>query len=250
MAAPHIAGIAALLYQTGVRSPDALRSLLTRTGDKPVRGIPFVNPVAALGGKDRPGQPTTTKSPATPAPGEGAVQSFNAGAVTTTPEGAGVVLGVALFFTMAFAFLRKKPGGLAHIASPLLFVGLLMGATGLSFLGFLQTHAPFTALPERISGLLFNSVLDYDRVLFFLNKPSIFWHNLLVPVIFMVLLNFASETARRFTIGLLLGMSAKLVCEGLFVRELTVLPDGLAASAWLVLSGLVAFLFPFILARK
>ena len=183
---------------------------------------------------------------------EGAPEAyrFDAGVVAATPQHAGIVLGVGLAAALLFALMRRKTHSMERVFSPLMLVGLVLGATGLSLLGFLQTQAPFNVLPERFAGLLFNSLLDYDRVLFFMNEPSPFWHNFLVPALFMVLLNFADEGKRRFTIGLMLGFSAKLLCEGVLVREIAVLPDGWLAATFLVANGLIVFMFPFILAKK
>jgi hypothetical protein len=66
----------------------------------------------------------------------------------------------------------------------------------------------------------------------------------------VVLLNFRDEAKRRFTIGLLLGFSAKLLCEGIFVREVLWLPSGLASSLFLIVNALVVYLFPFVMARE
>jgi hypothetical protein len=210
----------------------------------------MIAPVAAFSraGERMPAQPPKRE----PATGEGAAAAyrFDAGAVTQTPQHAGIVLGVACVLAALFLWRRSRAHTMERVLSAWMIVGLVLGATGLSFLGFLQTKAPFDVLPERLSGLLFNSVLDYDRVLFFLNEPSPFWHNLLVPALFMVLFNFADERKRRFTIGLMLGFSAKLLCEGILVREIAILPDGAVAAVFLSLNALVVFSFAFILAKK
>lgn len=250
MAAPHVAGVAALLHQAGVKDPQKLRALLLGTAEKSVSGLPFVTPMSALERMKEP-MPTPPPKPGVRgAEGQAQAYRFDAGVVAATPQHAGIVLGVALLGFFAFALLRRKTHTMESVVSPLMLVGLVLGATGLSFLGFLQTQAPFNVLPERFAGLLFNSALDFDRVLFFLNEPSPFWHNFLVPALFMVLLNFADEGKRRFTIGLMLGFAAKLVCEGLLVREIAVLPDGFVAAAFLVANGLIVFMFPFILAKR
>lgn len=250
MATPHVAGIAAILHQIGVREPAKLRSLLLSTAGKDIQGIPYVNPVGAIEhytkSRNIPERPKSS-----PVFKDGEDPYFlNAGAVSTSTVSSSLILLIAIFGLLLFDRIRRKHMTIGNIYSPLLFVGLLMGATGFAFLGFLQDKFPFTILPERFSGLLFSSVLDYDRVLFFLTKPSLFWHNLLVPVLFMVLLNFSNEKKRRFTVGLLLGFSAKLIGEGIFLREITVLPDGVFASIFLIVNGLVVFLFPFIMARN
>jgi serine protease len=250
MAAPHVAGIAALLYQRGVRTPDEMKDLLLATAQPGPQGLPYINPLAALeragSAREAPRREKAREREAA----EGPVYRLNAGAVATTPLHSGIVLGFALALAILFNVVRKKHRAMERMLTPLLFTGLLLGATGLSFLGFLQEHAPFTALPERFSGLLFNSPFDYDRVLFFLTKPSLLWHNFLVAAALMVLLNFRDERKRRFTIGLLLGFTAKLLCEGIFVREVTWLPSGAAASAFLIVNALIVFVFPFVMAKN
>jgi hypothetical protein len=250
MAAPHVAGVSALLFQRGVHNPAEMKALLVGTAGERVRDVPFVNAIAALARVGRP--------PAAPARKRHTPQEieprpsyrFNAGAVATTPVSSGIVLLLALAAAILFQVVRSKHRSLQKLFTPLLFTGLVLGATGFSFLGFLQEQFPLTALPERFSGLLFNSVLDFDRVLFFLNKPSPLWHNFLVAAAFMVLLNFRDERKRRFTIGLLLGFAAKLLHEGIFVRELAWLPDGVVASAFLIVNALVVFAFPFVMAKN
>ena len=250
MAAPYVAGLSALLFQRGVRDPAQMKAILVGTSDQRVGEVPYVNAVAALASVGRPPAAPPKKRPAPQELEPRPSYRFNAGAVATTPASSGIVLLLALAGAILFQVLRTKHRSLQKLFTPLLFTGLVLGATGFLFLGFLQEQFPLTILPERFSGLLFNSILDYDRVLFFLSQPSPLWHNFLVAAAFMVLLNFRDERKRRFTIGLLLGFSAKLLHEGIFVRELAWLPDGFVASAFLIVNALVVFLFPFVMAKN
>lgn len=245
MASPHVAGVSALLYQMGVKEPERMRQLLMASSEKKIENISLVNPMGAINNLkksiDLPG-----KTPATPDN-----PRFNTGPVTTSLGVSLLTLLLGLILLITFDKTRKKFHAIENIHKPLTYLGLILGATGLSLAGtFLQNIFPFTILPDRFNGLLFNSILDYARVLFFLNKPVFLWHNFLIPLFFMILLNFKSQTKRCFSVGLLLGFAAKLIGDGLFVREMLWIPDGLPALLFLVVNGLIVFALPYVLVKN
>ncbi|MBN2444322.1 MAG: peptidase S8 [Spirochaetales bacterium] len=244
MASPHVAGICAILYQQGVHKPAAMRELLLSTSDKSVRDIPYINPLNALNKKKV--NEVDEKNPAQPEP-----PRFNAGPVTVSPVTSILTLLISFALLIIFNKTRAKSLTIENINKPLTFAGLILGANGLALAGyFLQSIFPFIFLPDRFVGLLFNSVMDWDRVMFFVTKPTIFWHNFLIPVLFAILLNFHDENKRRFSVGLIIGFAAKLIGDGLFIRELTVLPDGFASMLFLIVNGIIAFGIAYILVKK
>jgi serine protease len=246
MASPHVAGISAVLYQLGVKKPADMRKLLIASSEKKIADLPLVNPVGAitkLSGGPIKGPDKIPVEPEKP--------RFNTGPITTSTTISLLTLLVAFIMYFIFNKTRKKVRAIENLNKPMTFLGLILGANGIALAGyFLQRIFPFTFLPERFTGLLFNSILDYDRVLFFLSKPSLFWHNFLIPLFFMIVLNFKDETKRRFTVGLILGFAAKLISDGIFVREMALIPDGFPAMFFLVINGLIVFLLPYVLVKN
>jgi serine protease len=245
MAAPHVAGVCAILYQSGIKNPAEMRDLLIKSSDRAISDLPFINPLNAVN-KKTPSLPGKPKSPLTPGK-----PYFNTGPITTSTLTSVFTILIALFMFIAFDRTRKKFNTIDNIHTPQTYLGLILGANGISLIGyFLQNIFPFTILPERFTGLLFNSILDYDRVLFFLSKPSILWHNILIPVIFTIILNFKDDVKRCFSVGLICGFAAKLIADGIFLREISLLPDGIPAMIFLILNGLIAFTLPYVLVKK
>jgi len=245
MASPHVAGIAALLYQAGVHKPEDMRKLLIASSDRKIADLPFVNPLAAL---DKINAANTIPVKAEPKP---QTAHFNTGAITTSLLNAflTILIGLGLFFV--FDKTRKKVNTIENLVRPATFIGILLGANGLALAGhYLQNLFPFTILPERFAGFLFNPILDYDRVLFFLTEPTPFWHNFLIPLFFMVILNFKDPGKRSFSVGLMLGFAAKLVGDGLLVREMALIPDGAPALLFLVFNGLITYILTYILVKN
>ncbi|MBN2738736.1 MAG: peptidase S8 [Spirochaetales bacterium] len=246
MASPHVAGVAALLYELGVRDSDKMRDLLSSSSDREIAALPFINPLAAINSiKNIPNLPdkAPVKAP------EGI--SFNAGAVTASPFVIimTLLIGSALF--VLFEKTRKKVTTIDQMIKPMSFAGIFLGAGGLGLLGWLlQNQFPFTLLPERFNGLLFNSLLDYDRVVFFLNQPTPFWHNFLIPLAAAVLLNFKDPAKRRFTVGLLLGFSAKLFSEAFFLGQLAFLPAGPVSVIFLAISALLVLPLAYVVVKE
>ncbi|MBN1409276.1 MAG: S8 family serine peptidase [Spirochaetales bacterium] len=245
MASPHVAGLSAILYQLGVRTPDRMRQLLVSSSTRSITEMPLIDPVNAVN--------NISKNVKVPEKGrvEPTEPNYNTGAVTTSflTSLFTVLIGIALLFV--FDKTRKKTGTIENIHKLPTYLGVILGASGLSLVGtFLQNIFPFSILPERFAGILFNSVLDYDRVIFLLNQPTMFWHNLLIPAFFAVLLNFKDQGKRRFSVGMLVGFSAKLIGDGLFVREMLIVPDGFWAILFLVVNGLLAFTLPYIVVKE
>lgn len=246
MASPHVAGIAAILYEKGVKKPEDMRNLLISSSTRKIENLPFVNPQGALARISQP----VEKHPKAPVE-EGGPVRFNSGAVTTSPLTSIFTILIAVGMLIFFDKKRKKVHAIENVMRSQTIFGLILGANGLALVGFfLQDLFPFILLPERFVGILFNSILDYDRVLFFLTKPSPFWHNFLIPVIFMILLNFKDENKRCFSVGLLMGFAAKMMGEALFIREVALLPEGFVSMLFLGINSLIAFTLPFVLVKK
>jgi serine protease len=244
MASPHVAGLCAILYGMGVHDPAKMRDLLVASSTKKIGDLPFIDPLNAVnnasGNLKAPEKPRTVPSAA----------NYNTGAVTSSLWTSIWTILTAVALLLVFDKTRKKTGTIENIHKLPTYAGLILGANGLSLAGlFLQNVFPFSILPERFAGILFNSVMDYDRVLFLLNQPTPFWHNLLVPAFFAVLLNFKDQAKRRFSVGLLVGFAAKLIADGLLVREMLWV-DGLLAVVFLLLNGLIAFGLPYAVVKE
>ncbi len=218
MATPHVAGVAALLFSTGLTSPDEVEHALFSTakdlGDKgwdQKYGHGLVDAAAALG--------------ATPGKGP-------------TKRHFGRLVLAALLLLLAVILLPKR-GARLTLAT---FAGLFIGAAGLFFLPWLLGRLPFGAALAQPIPMMFGALTGGG-------PASPLWYSALLPFGLSFLL-FQWRTGRDFAGGLALGIGGFLGYAAYAGDvQLAWLPGPLQL-AWLVVNAFLCFVIGRALLRK
>jgi serine protease len=236
MAAPHVAGVAALIKSTGVTAPDEIFAVLQQS----VRKIEQ-DPQNYYGA----GQLDAAAAVKLAQTGKITFNDFfrwlrdngylnlrfwiDGGAIALVPKLA-MVIGSYL---LAFLIRTYVPWGLP------LMSGMVLGSSGLFFLqGFYifdLPQAPFrilgSSIPElgnAISGNNGNSILN----------PA--FASVLIPLLLMVAC-WSLPQGKWFAVGTSLGVSACLLVSAVISPEMWLLGDGEIARIFLVVNGLLCF---------
>jgi serine protease len=236
MAAPHVAGVAALIKSTGVTTPDEIFAVLQQSVRKIAQdpqnyyGAGHLDAAAAV------------KLAQT---GKITFNDFfrwlrdngylnlrfwiDGGAIALGPKLA-MVLGSYL---LAFLIRTYIPVGL-----PLLS-GMVLGSSGLFFLqGFYIFDLP--QAPFRILG---SSIPELGSAIFGNNDNSILnpaFASVLIPLILMVAL-WSFPAGKWFAVGTSLGVSACLLVSAVISPHVWLLGDGEIARIFLIMNGLLCF---------
>jgi serine protease len=236
MAAPHVAGVAALIKSAGITSPDEIFAVLQQS----VRKIEQ-DPQNYYGA----GHLDAAAAVKLAQTGKITVNDFfrwlrdngylnlrfwiDGGAVALLPKLA-MVLGSYL---LAFLVRTYVPWGLPLIS------GMVLGSSGLFFLqGFYIFDLP--QAPFRILG---SSIPELGNAIFGNNGNSILnpaFASVLIPLILMVAC-WSFPQGKWFAIGTSLGVSACLLVSAVISPHVWLLGDGEIARSFLVLNGLLCF---------
>jgi serine protease len=233
MAAPHVAGVAALIKSTGVTAPDEILAVLQQS----VRKIEQ-DPQNYYGA----GHLDAAAAVKLAQTGKITVNDFfrwlrdngylnlrfwiDGGAIALVPKLA-MVLGSYL---LAFLIRTYVPFGLP------LMSGMILGSSGLFFLqGFYifdLPQAPFrilgSSIPELGNAIAGNSILN----------PA--FASVLIPLLLMIAC-WSFPSGKWFAVGTSLGVSACLLVSAVAAPQVWLLGDGEIARMFLVLNGLLCF---------
>ncbi len=233
MAAPHVAGVAALIKSTGITTPDEVFAVLQQS----VRKIEQ-DPQNYYGA----GQLDAAAAVKLAQTGKITVNDFfrwlrdngylslrfwiDGGAIALVPKLA-MVLGSYL---LAFLIRTYVPFGLP------LMSGMVLGSSGLFFLqGFYifdLPQAPFrilgSSIPELGNAIAGNSILN----------PV--FASVIIPLLLMIVC-WSFTSGKWFAVGTSLGVSACLLVSAVVAPQVWWLGDGEVARIFLVVNGLLCF---------
>ena len=233
MAAPHVAGVAALIKSVGVKEPDEIREILQQS----VRKIES-DPQNFYGA----GHLDAAAAVKLAQKGKITFNDFfrwlrdngylnlrfwiDGGAIALLPKLA-MVLGSYL---LAFFIRSYIPFGLP------LFGGIVAGSSGLFFLkGFYifdLPQAPFrilgSSIPELGNAIVGNSILN----------PL--FASVLIPLILLVVC-WSVPQAKWFAVGTSLGVAACLFVSAAMSPQVWLLGDGMLSVSFLIVNGLLCF---------
>ncbi len=218
MAAPHVAGAAALLYSLGVNTPGAVLDLLSRTAE----------PVA----KQNRGEG-----------GAGIIRPDRALRKVVVRNGlwtAGLSLLLALWFRRFGT--RKLKGDPPPMGTPF-WLGILLGGTGLFFLPWLGLSM------GRLTPFLGYGFPHWYTPLFGAdsNLAALFFSAL--PPLALVLLSYPFRTLNRFAGGFGIGIAACLVTTAFGPMALPGVPFWLFERAWLLGNAFVTLFAAYLAMR-
>jgi serine protease len=233
MAAPHVAGVAALIKSTGVTAPDEIFAVLQQS----VRQIEQ-DPQNYYGA----GQLDAAAAVKLAQTGKITFNDFfrwlrdngylnlrfwiDGGAIALVPKLAMVVGS----YLLAFLIRTYVPFGLP------LMSGMVLGSSGLFFLqGFYifdLPQAPFrilgSSIPELGNAIAGNSILN----------PA--FASVLIPLLLMIAC-WSFPSGKWFAVGTSLGVSACLLVSAVVAPQMWLLGDGEIARTFLVVNGLLCF---------
>jgi serine protease len=233
MAAPHVAGVAALIKSVGVTEPDQIFAVLQQS----VRKIDS-DPQNYYGA----GHLDASAAVKLAQKGKITFNDFfrwlrdngylnlrfwiDGGAIALLPKVA-MVLGSYL---LAFLVRNYVPFGLPLVS------GMVAGSSGLFFLkGFYIFDLPQT--PFRILG---SSIPELGNAISGNSILNPLFASVLIPVTLLVVL-WSHPQGKLFAVGTSLGVAACLLVSGIVAPQVWLLGDGIAARSFLVLNGLLCF---------
>ncbi len=222
MAAPHVAGVAALIMESGVTDPDAVEKVIKSTANHP---------------KDKKWDERY---------GAGIVDVQAALEKTSTVWGGyklGFSLGLSLLVMLRLRsrqVLGLRPG----IGST---AGLLLGSSGLFFLSCIGQH-----LPGPLAGMLTNGIPAWDAALLGAGThANPLFYSVLLPLALAVTL-YSVKGLRGLLFGLTMGVAGHLLFHTFFfTADVTWIPNVMGLDRiWLAVNGLAGVALGYILAKK
>ncbi len=235
MAAPHVAGVAALIKSAGIKDPEAVFQVLQKSvrpiGEDPLNhyGSGQLDAAAAV---QLAGQGQITFNDFFKWLHQNGYLNlrfwFDGGAVALLPK---ILMVVGSYL---FAFLVRNLFPFAWTMS--LSSGLIAGSSGLFFLRGLYIfdlpQAPFrvlgSSLPELGNAIAGNGILN----------PL--FASVLLPAVLMVAL-WSSKVGKQFAIGINLGVAACLAVNAVYAPQVWMMGDSMFARAFLVINALLCF---------
>jgi len=220
MATPHVAGVAALLFAAGARTPDEVEKALF--------------------------EGATSEGAWTPRAGHGRLDAL--GALEALGKGGAPVDWAPLVWSAALLVLlllslktKTRPGYLNVLLNPATLLPLLLSTVGLWFLKLLWQR--FIGHPPAAAEVLSLPLPDWQRILFGRGRlASPLMYSALVPAV-AALLAVRWRTLRPVVAGLSLGFAGFLLYAAWAKAPgLAYLPFTFLARPWLVLNGVAAAL--------
>ena len=233
MAAPHVAGVAALIVSLGVKEPQKVEKILfttaTKKADQNKFGAGLVNAAAAVKGVKSGDQ--TAATGVAPAPQKMTQE-------TAAETGAGQ-MGATFAQKAASKLKNSMLYFIAGVGFAILYFKLLTRADGWgTIFSFVFSLAMFLASP----GLFF--VIDGSGAI----NPV--WHSVLIPLVLVIAL-FGAKQGKWFALGFAVGMASHLFVETFFtLTDVAYIPGFLLDKAWLLLNGLGCFGLALFAGRK
>ncbi len=229
MATPHVAGVAALLFAAGARTPDEVEKAL------------FEGAVSDGGAW-------------TPRAGHGRLDALGAlNALGTTAPGvdwAPLVWSAALLALLLLSLkVKVRPGFLNVLLNPATLLPLLLSTVGLWFLKLLWQR--FVGHPPAAAEVLSLPIPDWERILFGRGRlASPLMYSALVPGV-AALFALKWRALRPVVAGLALGFAGFLLYAAWAkAPAIAYLPFTFLARPWLVLNGVLAALLSRAMLRR
>jgi serine protease len=220
MATPHVAGVAALLFAAGARTPDEVEKALFSGAE--------------------------SEGAWTPKAGHGRLDAL--GALETLGKGAAPVDWAPLIWSAALLALlllslkvKVRPGYLNVLLNPATLLPLLLSTVGLWFLKLLWQR--FVGHPPAAAEVLSLPIPDWERILFGRGRlASPLMYSALVPGL-AALFAVRWRALRPVVAGLSLGFAGFLLYAAWAKAPgIAYLPFTFLARPWLVVNGIVAAL--------
>jgi serine protease len=230
MATPHVAGVAALLFAAGARTPDEVEKALFEGAASDGAWTPR----AGHGRLDA----------------LGALKALGKGGGPTPVDWAPLVWSVALLALLLLSLKTKtRPGYLNVLLNPATLLPLLISTVGLWFLKLLWQR--FVGHPPAAAEVLSLPLPDWERILFGRGKlASPLMYSALIPGI-AALVAVRWRTLRPVVAGLSLGFAGFLLYAAWAKAPgIAYLPFTFLARPWLVLNGAAAALMCRAMLRK
>jgi serine protease len=255
MAAPHVAGAAALLFSAGAKNPDQVEKALfagaeasgTAWNERTGHGV--LNVEAALEALDGKLEPSARPEVAAAAAANGANTSaaldVDDGFTLRAAEANGLsrfLIALVLAIGVAFSLRKRERGTL----SPALLTALMLSAAGIWFLpkpgsaGIGAMAARFIEIP----------IPDWGKWLFGPGRASPLFYSALIPLA-LTLLGFFWKAARPVMSGVCIGFAAFLAyCAWSGAPAIAWMPLRIVALPWLLVNLGLCLLFGRALMRK
>ncbi|PID59075.1 peptidase S8 [candidate division KSB3 bacterium] len=229
MAAPHVAGVAALLVSVGVKEPEAIEKILLESadsrGDSAKFGAGIVNAAAAVRlAKDLNEEAEAKNRTASSFNFRESMLYFLAG----------------VGFAIAYFKLLKRSDGYGKLFSFLFSLAMLLSSSGLFVLQWL----PRCFLPSSWVHVLSSPFANLDRIFGGASCSAInpFFHSALLPFVLIVAL-LGMKRGKVFAVGFTLGMASHLFVDTFFSLANVIYIPGtfLFDKLWLLGNGVLCF---------
>ena len=222
MASPHVAGVVALVMESGVTDPDAVEKVIKSTARHP---------------KEKKWDPHY---------GAGIVDVQAALSKSATVWG-GYKLGLSLGLGLLVLMRLRQRRVLGLRPGPGTAAGLVLGSSGLFFLTFLGQY-----LPGPLSGMLTQGIPAWDAALLGVGThANPLFYSVLLPLVLTVSL-YGVKRLRGLLFGLTIGLAGHLLFHAaFFTADVTWIPNVLGLDQiWLALNGAACAVLGYILAKK
>lgn len=225
MAAPHAAGVAALIIANGITHPDDVEKVLKQS--------------AHPGGENTQGKI-----------GAGVIDAaaaVKAGVRTANGRGTLKLALAAAMVLMLWRAARRRSERLEETGSAAFWTALVVAASGLFFLSLL----PLGWAPGWANRLVQSSFAHWPAAFTVSTTLNPLLHSVLLPFV-AVGLFLGLPKMRPALLGFVLGYAAHLVGEALFVCSADVawIPGAVLDRIWLVLNGLLALALALLIGRR
>ncbi len=250
MAAPHVAGVAALIVSAGVKEPAKVEQILLETAVKKEETVKYgagiVDAFAAV---------TAAKKAA----GGSAEQAADAVAAEPAPpeeiKPPATAKEALLYFLAGVGFaiyyfkLLKRGDGYGKLFAFLFSLAMFLSSSGL----FVVQYMPIPFVSESVLSAVSAPLPNLDRVFFGYSAGLInpLLHSAIIPFLLVAAL-LGTKYGRAIALGMTVGMAAHLFVDTFFsMANVTFIPGSLLLDkAWLLINGVLCFALAVLAERK
>lgn len=247
MAAPHVAGVAALVVSLGVNNPKDVEAILLKTAQKKDDtakfGAGILDAAAAVKAAKTAdilddGQPQL--EPKAPTSSDSGTVSAQAKRPIFSFKETMLYFLAGVGFALVYFKLMKRGDGWGTVFSFLFALGMFLTSPGVFVLNWVRL--PF--VPQGFINLLASPIPNWDRVLLGHTTASLnpLFHSVLLPLALIVLL-LNMKSGRAFALGVALGFAAHLFVDSFFsMANVSWVPGTFFFDKiWLIMNGLFCF---------